>query len=205
MERYIDQLSTFLASHFVTAASTIVALIGTSLLPFFRQQVRAFANWAFAPLNRVLPWGDHENQQRDVMYQTALVADYSFAEVFIEDAAGAIASYRKLSSYRALKQLSRYREGVSAEGIATNFTTMRGTIVHTLCEHGFFVSEIDLRTVLDRGASITNMYEAKLLGCFIAKEEYWTQEVAFPTTRLTIQIHFPAACAYRVIATADSD
>jgi hypothetical protein len=70
---------------------------------------------------------------------------------------------------------------------------MRGTIVQTESEHGFFVSQIDLGPVLDRGSHIINCYRAKLCDCFTAEEEHWTQEIAFPTTHLTIQIHFPAA------------
>jgi hypothetical protein len=192
MKRYLDQLSALLASHFVTAASAAAVLIGTSLLPLVREQVRAFARWALTPLNRILPWERHADQQRGSMYQTELVAEFSFVEVFIEDAAGREASYRKLSSYRATKELSRYGEGVSADGTARDFATLRGTIVQTRSEHGFFISEIDLGTTVPRGGVITNVYQAKLLDCFTADEEHWTQEIAFPTGRLTMHIHFPA-------------
>jgi hypothetical protein len=193
MERYLDQLYAVLASHFVTAATATAALIGTSLLPVVREQVRAFATWALAPFNRLLPWDRHIGQQRGAVYQTDLVADFSFIQVFIENAAGTVASYRKLSSYRATKELSRYREGVSAAGAATDFATMRGTIVQTRSEHGFFISEIDLAANVHRGGLITNVYKAKLLNCFTADEEYWTQEIAFPTRQLTMHISFPEA------------
>jgi hypothetical protein len=192
MERYLDQFYTLVASHFVTAASALAAVIGTSLLPLVREQIRAFVTWALTPLNRILPWDRHKDQQRGSVYQKVLEADFSSIQVFIEDAAGRVAVYRKLSSYRASAALSRYREGVSAEGAATDFATLRGTIVETRSEHGFFVSEIDLGTTVHRGGLITNVYQAKLLDCFTADEEHWTQEIAFPTRQLTMHIHFPA-------------
>jgi hypothetical protein len=125
--------------------------------------------------------------------RSARVADFSLVEVVIEEPSGAIASYKKLSSYRALQDLSRYREGVSADGSATDFSTMRGKIVNTQSEHGFFVSQIDLGTVVHRGAHVTNLYEARLLNCFTTGDESWTQEIAFPTKQLTMLIHFPVA------------
>src|SRR6202030_1218557 len=97
-----------------------------------------------------------------------------------------------LSSYRACEALSRYREGVSADGAATDFATLRGTIVETRGEHGCFISEIDLGTTVHRGGLFTNVYQAKLFDCFTAGEEYWTQEIAFLTRQLTMHIHFPA-------------
>jgi hypothetical protein len=193
MEGFLNQLSAVLASHFVAAVSTLVALIGTSLLPIFREQVREVVNWALAPLKQAFPWDQPTGQHHKIMQPTAVVADFSLAEVFIQDVGGVVASYRKLSSYRAIKECVRYREGVSADGTATDFSTMRGTIVQTRSEHGFFVSEIDLETKVHRGARITNIYQAKLIDCFTMDEEQWTQEIAFPTRQLTLQIHFPAA------------
>jgi hypothetical protein len=193
MQTFLDQLSTFFASHFVAAMSAVGALVGAALLRYFREQVRAFADWVLAPLNRLLPWDRKVVEESNSAYQPDLVADFSLVEVFVEDVSGKLGSYRKLSSYRAIKDLSSYREGVCADGLATHFLTMRGTIVQTSSEHGFFVSQIELGAVVHRGAHITNLYEAKLLDCFTADEECWTQEVAFPTMLLTMQIHFPVA------------
>jgi hypothetical protein len=89
------------------------------------------------------------------------------------------------------EDLSRYREGVCADGYITDFSTMRGTIIETKKEHGFCISHIDLGTTIHRRSRFTNVYTAKLLDCFIQKEEYWTQEIAFPTAHLTVQIRFP--------------
>jgi hypothetical protein len=184
MQTFLDQLSAFATSHFVAAISGVAALIGTSLLTYFREQVRAIVRWALDRLNRLLPWDQQVDRQDASAVHTALVADFSLVEVVIEEPSGAIASYKKLS---------RYREGVSADGSATDFSTMRGKIVHTQSEHGFFVSQIDLGTVVHRGAHVTNLYEAKLLNCFTTGDESWTQEIAFPTKQLTMLIHFPVA------------
>jgi hypothetical protein len=34
---------------------------------------------------------------------------------------------------------------------------------------------------------------AELLNCFTNSEEQWSQELAFPTKHLTLQVHFPKA------------
>jgi hypothetical protein len=122
------------------------------------------------------------------------VSEFSLVDVVLLDADGKIAFYRKLTNYLAdQEELSCYREGVSADGYITDFSTMRGTIIETQKEHGFYISHIDLGTTIHRRSRFTNVYTAKLHDCFIRKEEHWTQEIAFPTARLTIQIRFPEA------------
>jgi hypothetical protein len=123
-----------------------------------------------------------------------LFSKFSLVDIFLLDTDGKIAFYQKLTNYLTNEEeLSRYREGVSADGYITEFSTMRGTIIKTKKEHGFFISHIDLRTTIHPRSRFTNIYTAKLRDCFIRKEEHWTQEVAFPTAHLTIQIHFPKA------------
>ena len=76
---------------------------------------------------------------------------------------------------------------------------MRGTIVETVIEHGFHMSEINLGEVLRKGFRFTNVYGADLINCFMGTEEHWTQEIAVPTNHLTIQIHFPEERPPKVI------
>ena len=80
---------------------------------------------------------------------------------------------------------------MTAEGNANAFFTMRGTIVETVKEHGFYISRIELGDGVQKGLRFTNVYGAELHDCFKRSQEHWTQEVAFPTKHLTIQIHFP--------------
>ena len=113
-----------------------------------------------------------------------LVSEFSLVDVFLLDADGRTAFYQKLTSYLATEEeVSNYREGVSADGSITDFSTMRGTIIETQREHGFYISHIDLGTTIHRRSRFTNVYTAKLRDCFIRKEEHWTQEIAFPTAR----------------------
>jgi hypothetical protein len=70
---------------------------------------------------------------------------------------------------------------------------MRGTIIETKKEHGFYISHIYLGTTINRRSRFLNVYTAKLHDSFIQKEEHWTQEIAFPTALLTVQIRFPEA------------
>jgi len=193
MRDFFNKLVAFLASHFVAAASTSFALVGASVLSYFREQVRAGARWALTPLSNVLPWNKRAAARPPVsIYNNILIAEFSLVDVFLAGPDGRIAFYQKLTSFLADKdELSRYREGVSADGYVTDFATMRGTIVATQKEHGFYISEIDLGAVVWRGSRFTNVYTAKLCECFTRAEEHWTQEIAFPTLHLTIQIHFP--------------
>src|SRR5262249_24940195 len=90
-------------------------------------------------------------------------------------------------------ELNSYHEGVTAEGYAASFCTMRGTIVVTRKEHGFYISRIDLAETLKKSSRFTNIYIAELIDCFTKREEHWSQELAFHTKHLTLQVHFPAS------------
>ena len=89
------------------------------------------------------------------------------------------------------REVASYQEGVTAEGRADEFSTMRGTVVSTAREHGFYLSRIDLGAVLQKGSYLTNTYMADLHGCFTRPQEHWTQEIIYPTRHLTLRIHFP--------------
>jgi hypothetical protein len=195
MQELSNELLAFLTSHVVAVASATLALFVASLLPYVREQVRDFTKWMLIPLLRALPWNQRGSAPLAVAIKGHnLVSEFSLVDVFLLDTDGKIAFYQKLTSYLTNEEeLSRYREGVSADGYITEFSTMRGTIVETKKEHGFFISHIDLRTTIHPRSRFTNTYTAKLRDCFIRKEEHWTQEIAFPTAHLTIQIHFPKA------------
>ena len=70
---------------------------------------------------------------------------------------------------------------------------MRGTVVETVKEHGFYISHVDLGETVRAGSRFTNTYCADLLNCFSKNKERWSQELAFPTKHLTVQVHFPKA------------
>jgi hypothetical protein len=113
-------------------------------------------------------------------------------DVFLCDADGKFARYQKITSYVVSgDELDSYQEGVTAEGYADAFLTMRGAIAKTVKEHGFYISRIDLANTLTKGSRFTNVYVADLHDCFTKHEEYWTQELAFRTKHLTLQINFP--------------
>jgi hypothetical protein len=147
------------------------------------------------PLSNVFPWNQRAaTRPAGLIYNSSLIAEFSFVDVFLADVDAQTAVYQKLTSFRAHKDgLSRYREGVSADGSVIEFATMRGTIVATRREHGFYISEIDLGAALWRSSRFNNVYTAKLCNCFTRADEHWTQEIAFPTVLLTIQVHFPEA------------
>jgi hypothetical protein len=90
-------------------------------------------------------------------------------------------------------EVSSYSEGVTADGSAAEFVSMRGMVAETVKEHGFYISHIDLGYTLRAGSRFTNTYSAELLNCFTNNEEQWSQELVFPTKHLTMQVHFPKA------------
>jgi len=193
MQELSNELLAFLTSHVVAAASATFGLIGASLLPYVREQIRDFIKWTLTPLLRALPWNRGGPARPAVSINSHhLVSEFSLVDVLLLDADGMIAYYQKLTCYLANEEeLSHYREGVSADGYITDFSTMRGTIIETKKEHGFYISHIDLGTTIHRRSRFTNVYTAKLRDSFIREEEHWTQEIAFPTAHLTIQIRFP--------------
>lgn len=121
-----------------------------------------------------------------------LVSLFTAVQVRIIKSDGSHATYKKTSDYEVrVAALSEYREAVTTEGTATDFTTQVGRITETTKEHGFLVSRIDLGNLLTRGARFQNTYSVSLVGSFMAVEEHWTQEIAVPSEHLSIRITFP--------------
>ena len=180
-----------ITTHVVETVAAVLAFVGAALLAFTREQVRAGVNWALAPLARLLPWNGKQVSFGASLEHEDLICDLSLVDVFLCDSDGRSARYQKTSSYVATNELNWYQEGVTAEGHANAFFTMRGTIVETVKEHGFYISRIDLGDVVQKGLRFTNVYGAELHDCFLKSQEHWTQELAFPTKHLTIQVHFP--------------
>ncbi len=188
---HFDELLRFIREHIVGLILTAVSLITVSLVKYAREQLRMALNWILAPLTNWLPW-NLPIQRGTPNSQQSLRSDYSLVEVYIFDTSGCDALYQKTSSYEVMaEEIDSYREGVSAEGSATFFSTMRGTVLATESEHGFYVSNIALGATLKRGTHFTNVYAARLRNCFKGNAEHWTQEFAFSTRRATIQVHFP--------------
>lgn len=188
----LHTIFSFIGEHTWQTATAVLALLGAALATYARDQVRAGTNWVLAPVTRIFPW----NRRIDAIpeYQQGLVSDFTLVDVFLLDTDGKFARYQKTSSYVVgAGDLSSYQEGVTAEGHAEAFFTMRGTIVETVREHGFYLSRIDLGEAIEKGSRLTNIYAADLYDCFTKCEEHWTQELAFRTKHLTLQVHFPQA------------
>lgn len=188
----IHTVFSLLGNHLWETTTAVLAFLSVALATYARDQVREGTNWILAPITRLFPW----NRRSDSIpeYQEGLISDFTLVDVFLFDTEGKLARYQKTTSYVvSTSELSSYQEGVTAEGHAEGFITMRGTIIETVKEHGFYISRIDLGEVIQKGARLTNVYMADLYYCFTKSEEHWTQELAFRTKHLTLQIHFPAA------------
>jgi hypothetical protein len=180
----------FIGTHLWETAAAALALLSAALATYAREQVREGINWVLAPITHLLPWNRHRDFGLE--YQQGLISDFTLVDVLLLDPDGKFARYQKISSYVvAANEIGTYQEGVTAEGRADAFFTMRGTIVETVKEHGFYVSQIDLSDPVPKGSRLTNIYMADLYDCFTGREEHWTQEIAFRTKHLTLQIHFP--------------
>jgi len=56
----LDTLINFIANHALQTALSILALAGTGLGVYAREQFREGATWVLAPLTRILPWNAQE-------------------------------------------------------------------------------------------------------------------------------------------------
>ncbi len=187
----IDDFLRFIRENLFGLILGAVSFVAISLAKYLREQVRAALNWILKPLTSWLPWNAID-QRAGAARSPSLKSSYSLIEVDILDSSGTVAIYKKTSSYEVVTDnIDCYREGVSAEGYATCFSTMRGSILSTENEHGFYLSTIALGTGLKRGSRFTNVYAARLRNCFERNTEHWTQEFAFQTARATIQVQFP--------------
>ena len=187
-----------ITTHAIELFIAVLAFVGAILLTLARQQLRHWVVWIVTPLIDIFPWNQNDST-RVTIDHSALVSELTIVDVFLLDAEGKIARYQKTSSYIAMSDLDFYREAVTAEGHATAFFTMRGLIVETGREHGFYISRIQIAEALPQGGRFTNVYGAELRDCFTRKEEHWTQELAVPKKHLTIQIHFPEGRPPRLI------
>ena len=189
----LQALAEYVVDHIWAFFAAVVSLIGAAFLTYAREQISTGTEWTLSPLTRLLPWNSTRNDnERESDDPHRLHSEFSLVDVFIFDAAGEKAVYRKISRYRVLGQeLLTYQEGVTAEGQVDEFASMRGTILRTVAEHGFYISTIAIGEPLQPNSHFLNVYRAVLHRCFKSSQEHWTQELAFPTEMLTLQIHFP--------------
>jgi hypothetical protein len=179
-------------SHFVALITAAVMVFLAVLTAYFRDQVTVAVTWVSRPLVARLPWNRTLGPSPFDESGFELISLLTVAQLAILNADGSRAIYTKTSDYEVrAKSLSEYREGVTAEGTATNFATLIGQLMETTKEHGFHVSRVDLGNVLQQGARFQNTYSVDLIESFVADEEHWTQEVAVPTEHLTIRVIFP--------------
>lgn len=183
-----DSIVDFFVRNAWGTAAALLTLLCAAVATYARDQVRAGTTWALAPLTRALPWN---SANTDPTIGAPLFSELTLVDVFLLNVAGTFARYQKTSCYVVDREVAAYHEGVTAEGRADEFSTMRGVIVSTTREHGFYLSRIDLGAVLKQGSRLTNTYMADLHGCFINTQEHWTQEILYPTKHLTLRIHFP--------------
>lgn len=186
-----------IAQNLWAAAAVLLALVGAALTAYARDQLRAGTNWALKPVARYFPWN---RSSADSLSRTHLSSVFTLVQVFLLDAAGSHARYQKTTSFVVDRPTTSYQEAVTAECRATAFATMRGTIVETVIERGFYVSEIDLANTVGEGERLTNIYSADLLNSFVKTHEHWTQEFTYPTKHFTLQVHFPAARSPKSVA-----
>jgi hypothetical protein len=189
MRSIFEKFTCVITTHVLETLAAVVGIAGAILAAIGREQIRAVILWAAAPLIQNLPW--NMDSEAWAAPRSALSSEVTIVDVVLLDVAGRHARYQKISSYRALGNLRRYQEGVTAEGNLGSFFTERGLIVRIEQEHGFCVCDIEMPETIERGERFTNVFGADLHSCFTKGAEHWTQELAFPTKHLTIQVHFP--------------
>jgi hypothetical protein len=192
MMSFLETLYSTAVSHLWGLGAAAMAIFVAALVAYWREQARKGTNWILAPLTRTLPWN---KDNWPLTNQTEILAcDFTLIDLYLLDTAGKLARYQKTSQFVVMTdEVSSYNEGVAADGSAAEFVSMRGMVVGTVKEHGFYISHIDLGETLCAGSRFTNTYSADLLNCFTNNEEQWSQELAFPTKHLTVQVHFPKA------------
>jgi len=190
MLSFLETLYSVVVSHLWGLAAAAIAILTAALVAYWREQARKGTNWMLAPLTRALPWN---KDGWPVAKQAEVIAsDFTLIDIYLLDAAGKVARYQKTSQFVVIAdEVSSYNEGVTADGFAAKFASMRGMVAETVKEHGFYISHIELGETLRAGAQFTNTYCAELLNYFTNNEEQWSQELAFSTRHLTVQVHFP--------------
>ena len=168
--------------------AAVAALLAAAIAAYIADQIRSGTYWALKPVARHLPW----NRGPGALNSSAeLFSEFTLVQVFLLDASGCRARYRKTTSFVANRPTTTYQEAVTAERAAGGFVTMRGAIVDTVVERGFYVSKINLSNSVSRGERFANVYSADLLDSFTRPHEHWTQEFTYPTEHLILQVHFP--------------
>ncbi len=193
MDVIFNELLALSTNRFGIIAAAAMGLLVAGLITYLRAQLNAGIKWLLAPITRCLPWNQNNPIKGSAPdHETDLTSQLTVVDVFLQSMDGERARYQKTSNYAANKDdLNAYQEGVTSAGKASGFSTMRGTIVETRREHGFYISRIDLGDLFNKGARFTNVYTADLHNSFMNDREHWTQEIVFPTKHLTLQIHFP--------------
>jgi hypothetical protein len=181
-------------SHFVALCTAVLALLASIATAYFRDQVTAGLRWILWPLAARLPWNHSQRPSSSGEPVHELVSLFTVVQLRIFEPDGSHATYDKTSDYEVRSAtLAEYREGVTAEGTATNFATLVGRITETIKEHGFYISRIGLGNLLHQGARFQNTYSVDLVDSFLAMEEHWTQEIAVPSEYLTMRVVFPTS------------
>ena len=177
MLSFLETLYSVVVSHLWALGAAAIAIFTAALVAYWREQARKGTNWILAPLTRALPWNkDGWPLAKQV---ENLACDFTLIDLYLLDVAGKFARYQKTSRFVVTTdELSSYNEGVTADGFAAEFISMRGTVVETVKEHGFYISHIDLGETVRTGSRFTNTYCADLLNCFSKNKERWSQELA---------------------------
>ena len=184
-----DRVYEIVAGNVWAAVAAVVALLAAAIAAYTGDQIRSGTYWALKPVARRLPWN---RGPRAPISSAELSSVFTLVQVFLLDASGCRARYRKTTSFVAHRPTTTCQEAVTAEHAAARFVTMRGTIVDTVVERGFYVSKINLGNSVSRGEHFANVYSADLLDSFTRPHEHWTQEFTYPTEHLILQVHFPA-------------
>ncbi len=192
-----DRVYEIVAGNAWAAFVAVAALLAAAIGAYAGDQIRSGTYWALKPVSRQLPWNRGSGAPNS---SAELTSVFTLVQVFLLDASGCRARYRKTTSFVAHHPTTTYQEAVTAEHAAAGFATMRGTIVDTVVERGFYVSQINLGNSISRGEHFANVYSADLLGSFTRPHEHWTQEFTYPTGHLILQVHFPAERPPKLVA-----
>ena len=187
----LNALLNNVVSQVVAASLTALAAV---LIAYFRSEASVAIKWLFDPFVRLFPWHDAAQGHYAGRRHGALWSELTVADVFLLTTDGKTAIYRKTTDFIVDNEpLSFYFEGVTAQGHVAHFSTELGSIVQTEEEHGFSISKIEFSSTLEVGSRFRNVFQAELTDTFTATQEHWTQEIAFPTKRIILRIHFPIA------------
>lgn len=185
-----DAVYNLVTGNMWAVSATLLTFLAAALAAYARDQIRAGTIWALTPLARYLPWNRGAHR---FTIDAGLSSTLTLVHVYLRNVAGSRARYEKTTFFAVSRSTIVYHEAVTAECTAAAFTTMRGTIVNTIVERGFYVSEINLGENVGEGERLTNIYSAELRDSFVKLSEHWTQEFIYPTKHFVLHVHFPDA------------